>query len=118
MKRGKNEIVRLSTESSVTVPHEVTYRNLDNDRAPDNTEESEAFNFCGCGWPQNLLIAKGSPEGFPCQLFVMVSNGAVDQVRIIYTEFSVQKSRLYDSTPLAYLEFSPFPAVKRQISKC
>jgi len=34
-----------------------------------------------------MLIAKGSPEGFPCQLFVMVSNGATDQVRI-FTGFT------------------------------
>ncbi|KAI4454575.1 larval storage protein/phenoloxidase [Holotrichia oblita] len=37
-------------------------------------------NFCGCGWPAHLLIPKGNPEGFLCQLFVMVSNYADDRV--------------------------------------
>jgi hypothetical protein len=69
-------------ESSVTIPHEATYRNLDNNRPADNTAEAEAFNFCGCGWPQNLLIPKGSAEGLQCQLFVMVSDGTIDQVHI------------------------------------
>lgn len=84
--RGKNEIVRQSIQSSVTIPHEVTYRNLNTSKTAAvlaGTTASLEFNFCGCGWPQNLLIAKGSPEGFPCQLFVMVSNGEIDKVRNI-----------------------------------
>lgn len=80
VKRGRNEITRRSLESSVTIPHEVTYRNLDSNRPVANTSSAEVFNFCGCGWPQNMLIPKGSPEGFQCQLFVMVSNGENDEV--------------------------------------
>ncbi|VVC24126.1 Hypothetical protein CINCED_3A001218 [Cinara cedri] len=82
LNRGKNEIIRQSLQSTVTIPHEVTYRNLDRNRPADNTAGAEVFNFCGCGWPQNMLIPKGSAEGFQCQLFVMVSNGANDRVRI------------------------------------
>ncbi|XP_027839310.1 phenoloxidase 2-like [Aphis gossypii] len=80
LKRGRNEIVRRSTDSSVTIPHEVTYRNQGSNRPAANTEAAATFNFCGCGWPQNMLIAKGSVDGFQCQLFVMVSNGENDQV--------------------------------------
>lgn len=79
VKRGRNELTRQSTESSVTIPHEMTYRNLTNDGS-----NTALFNFCGCGWPQNMLIPKGSPEGLQCQLFVMVSNGANDVVRTEY----------------------------------
>lgn len=95
MKRGKNEIVRKSIDSSVTIPHEVTYRNLDNNRPADNTAAGAAFNFCGCGWPHNMLIAKGSPEGFQCQLFAMISNGVNDQARIIYKQ---PDYKLFDKT--------------------
>ncbi|CAH1733225.1 phenoloxidase 1-like [Aphis gossypii] len=80
LKRGRNDITRRSIESSVTIPHDVTYRNLDRNRPSGNSEAAAAFNFCGCGWPQNMLIPKGSSEGFQCQLFVMISNGANDQV--------------------------------------
>lgn len=80
MKRGRNEINRGSLESSVTIPHNVTYRNLENNRPAPNTNAETAFNFCGCGWPQNMLIPKGSAGGFQCQLFVMISNGSIDQV--------------------------------------
>lgn len=81
VKRGRNEINRRSLDSSVTIPHEATYRNLDQNRPVTNSNAEAAFNFCGCGWPQNMLIPKGNVEGFACQLFVMVTNGAVDQVR-------------------------------------
>ncbi|XP_050441248.1 phenoloxidase 1-like [Adelges cooleyi] len=79
LKSGRNEIERRSTESSVTIPFEKTYQNMDNVPSP-NTPDGSAFNCCGCGWPQNMLIAKGTPEGLPCELFVMVSNGVIDQV--------------------------------------
>lgn len=70
---GSNEIVRRSTDSSVTIPFERTFRNLDLNR-PVDANELEQFNFCGCGWPQHMLIPKGTAEGYPCTLFVMISN--------------------------------------------
>ncbi|XP_044743291.1 phenoloxidase 1-like [Chrysoperla carnea] len=76
---GSNEIVRKSTESSVTIPFERTFRNLDLNRPPGG-DELEQFNYCGCGWPQHMLIPKGTPEGYPCTLFVMISNIADDLV--------------------------------------
>lgn len=80
VKRGRNEITRRCLHSSVTIPHEVTYRNLDKNRPAASSEAASSFNFCGCGWPQNLLVPKGNTEGFPVQLFVMISNGSLDQV--------------------------------------
>jgi len=97
VKRGRNEIVRRSVESSVTIPHEVTYRNQGSSRPAANTDAAATFNFCGCGWPQNMLIAKGSVDGFQCQLFVMVSNGENDQVYIsIITSIIIYNLRLKD----------------------
>lgn len=80
VRRGRNEITRQSSESSVTIPHNATYRNLDDFSSEGKMSEVEAFNFCGCGWPENLLIPKGNTNGYQCQLFVMVSNGDDDQV--------------------------------------
>lgn len=92
VKRGRNEITRRCLNSSVTIPHEVTYRNLDKNRPAASSEAAAAsFNFCGCGWPQNMLVPKGNVEGFPVQVFVMISNGAIDQVRLsTYAWTSVQ----------------------------
>ncbi|KAE8573876.1 Putative prophenoloxidase [Halyomorpha halys] len=79
LKGTKNTITRKSTESSVTIPFERTFRNLDAGR-PTEGGNLEQFNYCGCGWPQHMLICKGSAEGFPCELFVMISNINDDRV--------------------------------------
>ncbi|XP_014276959.1 phenoloxidase 1 [Halyomorpha halys] len=79
LKGSKNTITRKSTESSVTIPFEKTFRNLDQGRPADG-DDLEQFNYCGCGWPQHMLICKGNAEGFPCQLFVMISNFSDDKV--------------------------------------
>uniref|UniRef100_A0A1I8NVC5 tyrosinase n=1 Tax=Stomoxys calcitrans TaxID=35570 RepID=A0A1I8NVC5_STOCA len=77
---GQNTIRRRSTESSVTIPFERTFRNL-KERPAENTPEESEYNFCGCGWPQHMLIPKGLPgDGLRCQLFVMVSNYEDDRV--------------------------------------
>lgn len=79
MKQGQNTITRNSTESSVTIPFERTFRNLDANR-PQGGDALAQFNFCGCGWPQHMLIPKGNAEGYKCQLFVMISNYNDDRI--------------------------------------
>ncbi|GJQ85379.1 PPO1 [Trypoxylus dichotomus] len=79
LRQGNNKITRNSTQSSVTIPFERTFRDLDTNR-PAEGEELNIFNFCGCGWPHHLLVPKGTPEGFTAQLFVMISNYADDKV--------------------------------------
>ncbi|XP_075167145.1 phenoloxidase 2-like [Haematobia irritans] len=77
---GQNTIRRRSVESSVTIPFERTFRNMDDRPAANSPEELEYF-FCGCGWPQHMLIPKGLPgDGLRCHLFVMVSNYEEDRV--------------------------------------
>ncbi|KAF5284943.1 hypothetical protein FQA39_LY16898 [Lamprigera yunnana] len=79
LQAGQNTIIRRSDQSSVTIPFERTFRNLEAGR-PESGDELEQFNFCGCGWPHHLLIAKGTPEGMPCHLFAMISNFEDDRV--------------------------------------
>lgn len=79
VKPGVNNIVQPSVNSSLTVPWEQTFRNLDANR-PAGGDALEQFNFCGCGWPQHMLLPKGTPEGYPMVLFVMVSDYNVDMV--------------------------------------
>ena len=74
-----NTITRLSTESNITIPFERTFRNLEENR-PTSGPALEAFNYCGCGWPQHMLIPKGSAAGLACQLFIMISNYEDDMV--------------------------------------
>ncbi|KAE8746722.1 Prophenoloxidase [Frankliniella occidentalis] len=55
-------------------------RNLDQNRPQAGTAEEERFNFCGCGWPQNLLIPKGTAQGMEVQLFIMITDYTKDKV--------------------------------------
>jgi hypothetical protein len=73
VKPNSNTIERKSTDSSVTIPFEQTFPDLESNRSTEK-EGLNQNNFCGCGWPQHILIPKGTPEGMPCELFVMISN--------------------------------------------
>lgn len=89
-----NTIRRRSDESSVTIPFERTFRNLDLNRPATGTTEELEFNFCGCGWPQHMLIPKGTSEGLPCQLFVMVSDYERDHVSVYCHQSSKMFTKL------------------------
>ncbi|XP_046734049.1 phenoloxidase 1-like [Diprion similis] len=79
LRPGNNTIERRSDESSVTIPFERTFRNLDENR-PIGGDSLAQFNFCGCGWPQHMLVGKGSKEGYPVTLFAMVSDINGDRI--------------------------------------
>lgn len=79
LSQRSNSIERRSSMSSVTIPFERTFRNLDQNRPVGGTA-LEQFNFCGCGWPQHMLIPKGTAEGLPVQIFVMISDYSKDKV--------------------------------------
>ncbi|OXU22253.1 hypothetical protein TSAR_002571 [Trichomalopsis sarcophagae] len=81
LRRGQNTINRNSTESAITIPFEATFRNVDQNRPSESDIPSfDQFNFCGCGWPQHMLVPKGTRQGYPMDLFVMVSNYQDDRV--------------------------------------
>lgn len=90
MKPGQNTIERKSTESSVTIPFERTFRNLEESR-PIGGDSLDQFNFCGCGWPQHMLIPKGKEEGFPMDLFIMISDYTGDAVSTFYTYWALTR---------------------------
>ncbi|XP_046834983.1 phenoloxidase 1-like [Vespa crabro] len=79
LRPGQNNIERNSNQSSLTIPFERTFRNVDENR-PISGDSLEQFNFCGCGWPQHLLIPKGSKAGYPMDLFIMISDYTGDAV--------------------------------------
>ncbi|GLH09004.1 Phenoloxidase subunit 1 [Gryllus bimaculatus] len=75
LQTGPNQIERLSRLSSVTIPRENTFRD------PAQELNTDAGEMCTCGWPQHMLVPRGKVKGLPADLFVMVSDGAGDQVR-------------------------------------
>ena len=85
VKSGTNEITRTSAQSSVMIPFNVTFRDLE--RVPNTSTEQGAadasrsnFVFCGCGWPDHMLVPKGTADGLPGILFVMVTDFENDKV--------------------------------------
>lgn len=82
MNAGQNTITRQSTESSFTIPFEQTFRDLSIQGEDPRRTDLAAFNFCGCGWPQHMLVPKGTEAGAPYVLFVMLSNYEQDEVNI------------------------------------
>lgn len=91
VRQGMNNITRRSDESSVTIPFNRTFRDLDASRPAEGSEELAIFNFCGCGWPQHMLVPRGNAEtnGFACELFVMISNYADDRVSFLRLFYSL-----------------------------
>ncbi|CAG4933311.1 unnamed protein product [Colias eurytheme] len=77
---GRNVITRRSTESSVTIPFSQTFRDL-SQNANTSAGDRAAFNYCGCGWPQHMLVPKGTEAGAQYDLFIMISNYDLDSVQ-------------------------------------
>nr|AAB94671.1 pro-phenol oxidase subunit 1 [Anopheles gambiae] len=77
---GMNTIVRRSDQSSVTIPYERTFRAIGTKSAPTDKDALAQFRFCGCGWPQHMLVPKGLPEGVQFDLFAMVTDFEQDSV--------------------------------------
>lgn len=91
MNTGENRVQRRSTESSVTIPYEQTFRGSGTSNE-EGTKEDEQFKFCGCGWPQHMLIPKGTKgKGMSCDLFVMISNHKDDAVQQVCEKYKHEK---------------------------
>lgn len=82
MNPGTNTITRRSEDSSVTIPYQRTFRNIGQN--PTEAMARSRFEFCGCGWPQHMLLPKGSAEGVVFDVFVMVSDYEQDRVDDVY----------------------------------
>lgn len=80
MTTGANDIRQRSEQSSVTIPYERSFRRIGSQDQPTNPEELNQFQFCGCGWPQHMLLPKGTAIGSKFAIFVMISNYEQDQV--------------------------------------
>lgn len=47
-------------------------------------QPEELQNFCMCGWPQNLLLPKGTIGGYLFRFFIMITNYILDKVNIYF----------------------------------
>lgn len=79
--------MRRSDESNITIPFERSFRALGTAAQPTDPTSLSRFQFCGCGWPQHMLVPKGTVEGMPFDLFVMISNYDDDNVNQEYDPY-------------------------------
>lgn len=80
MNPGENQIRRRSDESSVTIPYERSFRRIGSQYQPRGAEQLSQFQFCGCGWPQHMLLPKGTESGAKFDIFAMISDYEQDRV--------------------------------------
>ncbi|XP_021955351.1 phenoloxidase 2 [Folsomia candida] len=74
---GVNGITRRSSESSVTIPWEQTFRDLERSvQTPAANEQT----FCGCGWPEHMVIPRGTATGQLYDVVVFITDGNEDRV--------------------------------------
>ncbi|XP_037049326.1 phenoloxidase 2-like [Bradysia coprophila] len=77
---GSNMIRRRSHESSVTIPYERSFRRIGSQYQPVDPVQRAQFQFCGCGWPQHMVLPKGTIDGARFNIFVMISDYDLDRV--------------------------------------
>ncbi|XP_057375654.1 phenoloxidase subunit 1-like isoform X2 [Daphnia carinata] len=87
---GANRVKRKSDDSSVTIPFERTFRDLEAAApatplapggVPTDLPTDRMTNFCGCGWPDHFLVPRGAPNpGMPFTLFAMATSWEEDRV--------------------------------------
>ena len=82
MTAGENKIVRRSDQSSITIPYNRAFLEISGMATPSiaDKEKRAEFSICGCGWPQHMLLPKGTVEGMQFDIFVMISNFEDDKV--------------------------------------
>lgn len=78
MQPGHNNIWRSSMNSSVTIPYERSFRRLTKQNITG--DKLKDFEFCGCGWPQHMLLPRGTEQGADYDIFVMITNHLDDTV--------------------------------------
>lgn len=80
MAPGVTDVRRRSNESSVTIPYERSFRRIGSQYQPTEASDLSQFQFCGCGWPQHMLLPKGTAAGTKFDIFVMISDYEADRV--------------------------------------
>lgn len=69
-------------------------------------------NYCDCGWPYNLLLPRGTSEGMPFRLLVMLTDWSLDNVpqegECGSMSYCGSRDKYPDSRPMGYPFDAPF----------
>jgi len=118
METGKSIIRRHSDASSVTIPFDEIFRKIDKNGKPIEPVDKDQAKYCLCGWPDHMLLPKGTLAGTKYQIFVMISNielDRVDQTEVIHpykeaTSFcGLQDQKYPDKRAMGFPFDRPYP---------
>jgi len=71
--KGRNTITRRDVESTAAGNRQRTLLELEKDLSSSTVATPELEQYDGCGWPQNLLLPKGTRHGKQFSLVVMLT---------------------------------------------
>nr|CAO98768.1 putative prophenoloxidase [Artemia franciscana] len=89
------QLDRTSRESSVTIPIERFFRVYERRTANTSDALSNYEMFCGCGWPEHMLVPKGSAEGMQFELIVIATDWSKDEVPVKTTNKPCSRGTSY-----------------------
>lgn len=79
---------------------------------PMQEDPEIAANYCDCGWPYNLLLPRGTAEGMPFRLLVMLTDWSIDNVPqegdCGSMSYCGSRDKYPDSRPMGYPFDAPF----------
>ncbi|CAG8451510.1 8897_t:CDS:2 [Scutellospora calospora] len=112
----KTVIARDCDRSSVVrQPPQKTIDELDDTAIAVGTEDSDAEQYCDCGWPFHMLLPRGKREGMKFKLFVFISDWEKDKVPTVARCGSLSfcgaeqpKDKYPDIRPMGYPFDRPF----------
>ncbi|KAJ8678886.1 hypothetical protein QAD02_014673 [Eretmocerus hayati] len=106
---GDNIVLRESTHSSYTIPFEQTFPKPTGMSSGQTAQEMSRSNYCGCGWPQHMLLPRGAVgKGYSMVLFAMITDYNLD--RVIQDESAAsQNSKCKPSFSFCGLENMKYP---------
>ncbi|KAJ3212444.1 Polyphenol oxidase 1 [Dinochytrium kinnereticum] len=71
---------RMDDASVIRKPAQKTVEQMDDRRDEDDGLDRAGDQYCDCGWPFNMLVPRGTPEGTHFRLAVLATDAKIDRV--------------------------------------
>ncbi|KAJ3109863.1 Polyphenol oxidase 1 [Phlyctochytrium planicorne] len=116
LKKGEKKVVarRLDDSSVIRKPAQKTVEQMDDRRDEDDGLDRAGDQYCDCGWPFNMVVPRGTPEGSAFRLVVLATDAKVDRVPVKTgcgsLSFCGAKDRYPDTREMGYPFNRPFPS--------
>ncbi|KAJ3112834.1 Polyphenol oxidase 1 [Phlyctochytrium bullatum] len=104
---------RMDDASVIRKPAQKTVEQMDDRRDEDDGLDRAGDQYCDCGWPFNMILPRGTPEGTHFRLSVLATDARIDRVPqksgCGSLTFCGAKDRYPDTREMGYPFNRPFP---------